>query len=329
MALVSCAANFSEGRRQEIIAALVAAIAGNADVSVLDVHSDADHNRSVITCAGPPPAMAEALFAGIRCAAGRIDMNRHEGQHPRIGAADVVPFTPQQSVSLEACSALARKLGARVGRELQLPVYLYGAASRRQPERRLAELRRGGYEGLRKTIAMEARCPDYGPVRMGHAGAVAIGARGTLIAWNVWLATSEVRVARRIARRIRESGGGLPQVQALGMFVGGRAQVSMNLLDYRRSGLPEVMAALWREAAREDVALEEGELVGLIPQAAVDAAAGYDLLLRRPLDDRILERRLKEAGRLRPTRSTAPPAGARNLPPCCRLAPTRARNPGP
>lgn len=301
MSLALCAANFSEGRNQALIDALVAEIAAEPAVRALDVHSDADHHRSVVTCAGPPPALAEALFAGIRYAAWQIDMEAHAGQHPRIGAADVVPFVPLRGLGLEDCSALARRLGARVGRELQLPVYLYAAAARRPQHVTLARLRRGGYEGLRAAISVDGqRRPDYGPARMGRAGAVAIGAREALIAWNVWLSTADVRSAQRIARRIRASGGGLDQVQALGMQVGGRAQVSMNLLDYRRNGLRQVMEALHCEAAREGVSLHAAELVGLIPQAAVDAAAGCDLLLRRPLADGILERRLQEAGLLSP-----------------------------
>lgn len=299
MSLVFSAANFSEGRRKAVIEALVGAVAAHPAVRVLDVHSDPDHNRSVISCAGPSQALPEALFAAIRCAAQRIDMNVHEGQHPRIGAADVVPLVPLHGASMAECCALARELGARVGRELQLPTYLYAAAARRPHNARLVDVRRGGYEGLRAAIDSDLRRPDYGPVRMGSAGAVAIGARDTLIAWNVWLTTSDVRLARRIAGRIRTTGGGLEGVQALGMLVGGRAQVSMNLTDYRRSGLAQVMAALRREAGREGVELYASELVGLIPQAAVDAGADCELMLRRPLDKQILERRLQETGLLR------------------------------
>ncbi len=298
--LVFSAANFSEGRRQSVIDALVAEISAHPDVRVLHVHSDVDHNRSVLSCAGPPQALADSLFAGIRCAAQRIDMETHEGQHPRFGAADVVPLMPLQNVTMERCNALVRMLGLRVGQELQLPVYLYAESARRPRNVRLVDLRRGGYEGLRAVIGIdEKRRPDYGPSHMGSAGAVAIGARNALIAFNVWLTTTDIRIAQRIARRIRASGGGLVGVQALGMLVGGRAQVSMNLADYRRTGLAQVMAALRHEATLEVVSLHSSELVGLIPQAAVDAAAGSDLLLRRPIEGQILERRLQESGLLR------------------------------
>ena len=298
--LVFSAANFSEGRRKPVVDALVAAVAASPDVRVLDVHSDADHNRSVLSCAGAPQALVDSLFAGIRCAAQLIDMETHEGQHPRFGAADVIPLVPLQGVTMERCRALARTLGLRVGHELQLPVYLYAASARRPHNVRLVDLRRGGYEGLRAVIDMdEQRCPDYGPASMGSAGAVAIGARDALVAFNVWLSTPDIRIAQRIARRIRASGGGLAGVQALGLLVGGRAQVSMNLSDYRRTGLAQVMATLHDEAAREGVTLQSSELVGLIPQAAVDAAAGCDLLLRQPIEAQILERRLWETGLLR------------------------------
>lgn len=301
--LVLCPVNVSEGRRQEVIDDLVAVFDEFPAVPVLDVHSDSDHNRSVISCAGPPAAMAEAAFALIRRAAERIDMNAHRGQHPRIGAADVVPFVPLRDCSLAQCRELARLLGARVGHELALPVYLYAAAARDHCRPRLADIRRGGYEGLRDDIETDPlRRPDYGPSRMGRAGAVAIGARDALIAWNVWLETADVQVAQRIARRIRESGGGMPAVQALGLLVAGRAQVSMNLTDFRRTGLAQVIDGLRQEAAREGVALYRSELVGLMPQAALDAAAGCDLLLPGSPEDQALENRLRDAGLLRSTR---------------------------
>ncbi len=295
--LVFSAVNVSEGRQQSVIDALVAAVTAFQDVRLLDLHSDSDHNRSVISVAGPPAAISDALFALIRGAAQPIDMNNHEGQHPRIGATDVVPLVPLQGSTLAQCCNLARGLGARVGRELQLPVYLYGAAANHPGARQLADIRRGGYEGLQVAIQSDAqRRPDFGPSLLGSAGAVAIGARGTLIAWNVWLETADVRVAQRIARRIRASGGGLPALQALGMYVGGRAQVSMNLMDYRRTGLATVMGTLRHEAGREGVTVYGSELVGLIPQAALNAAAGCDLQLLQSPENQVLERRLVETG---------------------------------
>lgn len=301
--LVFSAANVSEGRRSHVIAAIAAAVCTRPAVRLLDLHSDPDHNRSVFSVAGPPAAMSDALFALIQGAAQHIDMECHEGQHPRIGAADVVPFTPLQGSTLAQCRDLARGLCARVGGELQLPVYLYGAAARSPDARQLADIRRGGYEGLRIAIDKdERRRPDCGPSKLGRAGAVAIGAREALIAWNVWLDTANVQVARRIARRIRASGGGLPALQALGMQVAGRAQVSMNLTDYRRTGLAAVMDALRREARREGVSLYGSELVGLIPRAALDAAAGCDLQLLKSPDEQVLERRLEETGLVRSDR---------------------------
>ncbi len=302
MSLVFSAVNISEGRRRAAIDAVIMALAAHASVRVLDVHSDPDHNRSVLSCAGPARALADALYDCIRCAAQHIDMDVHEGQHPRIGATDVVPLVPLFGTTMDTCIRLAGELGARVGDGLQLPVWLYALAARNPRHRKLADLRRGGYEGLKNMTGRDnTRRPDFGPARVGKAGAVAIGAREALIAWNVWLTSGERRVAQGIARRIRASNGGLPGVQALGMLVRGRAQVSMNLTDYRRSGLTQVMQRLETEARREGVELYESELVGLIPRAAVEAAEGYDLLLSRPIEAQILERRLRETGLVRIT----------------------------
>jgi glutamate formiminotransferase len=294
MALVECVANFSEGRRQDVIDAIVQAVGGVAGTAVLDVHTDADHNRSVVTFAGEPESVLKSAYAGIATAARLIDLDEHQGQHPRIGAADVVPFVPLSGITLEECAALARQLGERVGRELQIPVYLYEAAATRADRVNLADVRRGEYEGLRDAILNDPdRAPDYGPSRLGKAGATAIGARLPLIAYNVYLNTSDVEIARKIAASIRYSGGGLAHVKALGLLVNGRAQVSMNLTDYTRTPVARVMEMIRSEAARYGVAVVSSELVGLIPQAALIEAARWYLQLDDFSADQILEERLR------------------------------------
>ena len=293
---IECVPNFSEGRRPEVIASLGAAIAAVPGVVVLDVHSDRDHNRSVITFAGPASSVAEAAFAAIRLAAQKIDLNQHQGEHPRIGATDVVPFVPLAGAGLEDCVALARRVGQRVGEELGIPVYLYEAAATRPERVNLENLRRGEYEGLREAISTDpARAPDFGPARLGPAGATVIGARPPLIAFNVYLTTSDVSIAKQIARTVRASSGGLPCVKALGLEVDGRAQVSMNLTDFRRTSLTKVVEAVRQEAERRGVGLERSELVGLIPLQAMLGVAGEALRLEGFQAEQILEVRLAEA----------------------------------
>lgn len=291
--LVECVPNFSEGRRPEVIRAIRDAIAGVLGVRVLDVHSDADHNRSVITFVGPPEPVLEAAFQGIAAAARLIDMERHRGQHPRLGAADVVPFVPLRGVTLADCVALARRLGQRVGGELGIPVYLYEAAATRPDRVNLADVRRGEYERLKEEIATNPdRAPDFGPRAVGSAGACIIGARMPLIAFNVYLNTSDVSIAKAIAKAVRYSSGGLRYVKALGVEVGGLAQVTMNLTDFRHTPLHRVVELIRREAARYGTTIRRSELVGLIPQEAVLDAAAWYLQLDELTPDRILENRL-------------------------------------
>ena len=293
---IECVPNFSEGRRPDVVESLRAAIAAVSGVLVLDVHSDVDHNRSVITFAGPAPSVVEAAFAAIRLAARQIDLNHHRGEHPRIGATDVVPFIPLSGASLEDCVTLARQLARRVGDELAIPVYLYEAAATRPERVNLENLRRGEYEGLREAIATDpARAPDFGPSRLGPAGATVIGARPPLIAFNIYLTTSDVSVAKTIARTIRASSGGLPCVKALGLDVDGRAQVSMNLTDYRRTSLATVVEAVRQEAERQGAGILRSELVGLIPQQAMMDTAAAVLQLEDFEPGQILETRLAEA----------------------------------
>lgn len=270
--IVECIANFSEGRRDDVIAAIVAAV--HTIVPVLDVHSDPDHNRTVVTFAGEPEAVLEAAFQGIATAARLIDMDMQRGTHPRIGAADVVPFVPLDGATMADCVSLAQRLGQRVGEELSIPVYLYESAATRPERANLADVRRGEYEGLRQRITVDP--PNYGPAFVGKAGGVAIGARPPLIAFNVYLTTGDVTIAQRIAEAVRHSSGGLRYVKALGMLVDGKAQVSMNLTDYTKTPLHRVVEMVRREASRYGVGILSSELVGLIPQQALlDAAQWY------------------------------------------------------
>jgi len=295
-ALVECIPNFSEGRRLPVIDAIQQAIAAVTGVLVLDRHVDSDHNRTVITFAGPPEATGEAAFAAIRKAAELIDLDQHTGEHPRIGATDVVPFVPLAGCTMEDCVALARRLGERVAAELSIPVYFYEAAATRPERTNLEALRRGEYEGLKSAIETDPdRAPDVGPRRLGKAGATVIGARAPLIAYNIYLTTDELGVAKKVAAAIRQSSGGLPFVKALGMLVEGRAQVSMNLTDYTRTPVARVVEAVRHEAERHGVGIHHAELVGLIPQAALVEAAQWYLQLDRFHPEQVLESRLYAA----------------------------------
>lgn len=293
--MIECIPNFSEGRRPEVVDAIAAAISAVPEATLLDQTLDADHNRSVITFAGPPEAVAEAAFQAVRRAAELIDMTQHSGQHPRVGATDVLPFVPLGGATLDQCVALARSVGQRIGDELGIPVYLYEAAATRPERAALPNLRKGEYEGLRDTIATDpARAPDFGPAQLGTAGATIVGARQPLIAYNIYLNTADVEVAKRIAKAVRGSSGGLRGVRALGMLVEGRAQVSMNLVDFRTTPIHRVVEMVAREAAAYGVLVAESELIGLIPEDALLDAARFYLRLHGMKDEQILERRLRE-----------------------------------
>lgn len=291
--LVECVPNFSEGRRPEVLDQIAAAFRRYPALRLLDIESDPDHNRSVFTLVGPPDDMVEAMFEAIKTAATLIDLEQHRGAHPRIGATDVVPFVPLRGVEMEDCVALARRLGQRVGDELQIPVYLYEAAATRPDRVNLADIRRGEYEGLKAEIATNPdRRPDFGPARLGPAGATVIGARTFLIAYNVYLTTSDVEIAKKIARTIRGSAGGLRYVKALGLVVNGKAQVSMNLTDFQKTPIHVAVELIRREAQRYGVAIESSELIGLIPQQALLDAAAWYLQLDNFRPDMVLENRL-------------------------------------
>jgi glutamate formiminotransferase len=291
--IVECVPNFSEGRRQDVIDGIVEAMRQVPDVQVLDVQSDLDHNRSVVSILGAPGAVVEAAFQGVSRAAELIDMNHHRGGHPRMGAADVVPFVPVRGVTMEECVDLARQLGERVGSELGIPVYLYEAAATRPDRCNLADVRRGEYEGLREEIASDPdRAPDYGPARIGSAGATAIGARPPLVAFNVYLSTADMAPVRAIARVVRYSSGGLRYVKALGLLVEGQAQVSMNLTDYRGTPIYRVLELIRTEAARYGLSVTRTEVVGLLPAQALFDAAEFYLQLGGFSPDQVLENRI-------------------------------------
>jgi len=296
--VVECVPNFSEGRRKDIVDAIGSAIASVAGARILDVQMDADHNRSVITFVGDRRAASEAAFRAASAAVERIDMNVHRGEHPRVGALDVLPFVPIAGVTMEDCVALARSVGKRIADELHVPVYLYEAAASRPDRRALPDLRRGEYEGLKAEIETNPdRKPDFGPARLHPtAGACIVGARPVLIAWNVNLRTADVGVAKRIAKAIRESDGGLPAVRAKGFALSerGLVQVSMNMVDYRRTSLAQAFEAIRALAEKEGVEIAESEVVGLVPLDALVAGATQYFKLARFHRDQILETRLWE-----------------------------------
>ncbi len=294
--IVECVPNFSEARRPEVVAQIRSAIAAVEGVTFLDQHSDADHNRTVLTFVGEPEAVECAAFDAIKTAAQLIDLDHHTGEHPRIGATDVVPFVPISGVTLEECVALAKHLGERVGQELNIPVYLYEAAAVRPDRENLENIRRGQYEGLKTEIETNPdRAPDYGPAKLGPAGATVIGARSFLIAFNVYLNTGDVEVAKKIAKAVRHSSGGLRYVKAAGFLVEGQAQVSMNLTNFHKTPMARVVETIRREAARHGCTITKSELVGLTPQEALIDAAQWYLQLDLFESHQILENKLREA----------------------------------
>lgn len=294
--IVECVANFSEGRRQDVIAKIVAAIGVIDRIQVLGVESDIDHHRSVVTFIGAPRDVLRAAFEGIRAASSLIDLKLHRGQHPRIGAADVIPFVPLRNVTMADCVELARSLGQRVGEELRLPVFLYAEAALQEANRDIAAIRRGGYEALKNSIATRRPPqPDFGPRRLGRAGGCIIGARPILIAFNVYLNTADLKIAKRIAGRIRESSGGMPHVKALGLFVKGKAQVSMNLTNYQVTSMRAVLERIRQEAQGDGVQIDESEVIGLIPRDALAGASARQLQIANFGPERILEYHLDDA----------------------------------
>ncbi len=294
--LVECVPNFSEGRNAATIEALRRALSSVPGVRLLDVQADAAHNRSVFTFVAPPDASVEAALAAMRVATERIDLSRHTGEHPRMGATDVVPFVPVRDATMHDCVLLARRLAERAAGELQIPIYLYAKAATRPERERLPDVRKGEFEGLRERIGKDpAADPDFGPKRIHPtAGATAIGARPFLVAFNIYLDTSDVALAKDIARRIRTSSGGLPAVQASGFDVAGKAQVSMNLLDIDVTSPATVFTAVAAAAWERGVEILKSEVVGLIPERALLGAGAASLRLPDP-EAHLLEPKIRAA----------------------------------
>jgi glutamate formiminotransferase len=296
MAIIECIPNVSEGRRADVVEQLADAIRGVAGVRLLDHSSDASHNRSVFTLAGDAEPLRTAILALFARATDAIDLRTHQGEHPRVGAVDVVPFVPIEGVTMDECVALARRVGAEVADRFGVPVYLYEEASSNPLRRNLEDIRRGEFEGLASKMGSPGWAPDFGPARPHpSAGASVVGARMPLIAYNINLATDRLDVAKKIAAAIRHSSGGLRYVKAMGVKVEDRnlAQVSINLTNYQKTPIFRVFELVKREAARYGVSILESEVVGLIPSAALVSAAEYFLQLDRFTDSQILENKLK------------------------------------
>jgi len=295
MAVIESIPNVSEGRRTEVLDACAQAIR-ETGVRLLDVKPDATHNRTVFTFAGAPDAVRAAALALFDCAIARVDLRTHTGEHPRLGAVDVVPFVPIEGVTMADCVALARDVGAEVARRHDLPVFLYEEAASSPSRRHLEDIRRGEFEGLADKLQQPAWAPDFGPTRPHPtAGASVIGARMPLIAYNINLGTDRIDVARKIAAAVRHSSGGLRFVKAMGVNLTDRGlvQVSMNLTNFEKTPLFRVFELVQREAARYGVPVVESEIIGLVPSAALTASAAWYLQLDGFSDDQVLENRLR------------------------------------
>jgi glutamate formiminotransferase len=296
--IVWCVPNFSEGRREDVIEKIAAEVAAVEGVKLLGTDPDPDHNRVVVSFVGTRAGVAEAAFRATSRARELIDLNDHEGEHPRMGATDVVPFVPVQGVTTADCVELAKEVGERIGNELDIPVFLYEKAATRPERENLAKVRKGQFEGLRDLIGKDPdRAPDYGPDAIHPtAGAVAVGARMPLIAYNVNLGTDDIKIAKDIAKSVRQISGGFRYVKAMGFELKDRGivQVSMNLVNYKASPIHRVQETIRREAARYGVAVVGAEVVGLLPMEALVEAAKWYLQLEDFQDDQVLENRIWE-----------------------------------
>ncbi|HYP21482.1 MAG TPA: glutamate formimidoyltransferase [Chloroflexia bacterium] len=295
--LIECIPNFSEGTRQDVIERVARAVRAVEGVRLLDVSSNPDHNRTVLTFVGEIDAVGEAAFAATAEAVRLIDMEEHKGEHPRMGAMDVVPFVPVSGVTMDDAVELAKRVGQRIAEELEVPVYLYSAAASTPARKRLPDVRKGEYEGLKAAIATPERAPDYGQPRLHPtAGATAVGARPPLIAFNVNLGTTNLQVAKTIGKALRESSGGLVNVQAMGVDLAaeGLVQVSMNLLDYTKTPIHRAFELVRLEAERYGVPVVASEVIGLVPLDALLGVADHYLRLKDFSRSQVLEARLLE-----------------------------------
>jgi len=295
--LIECVPNFSEGRRPEVIEAIVAPFRQRKGCALLDYRADADHNRLVVSLAGEPAPVQEALIQAATVAVSRIDLNRHEGGHPRIGAVDVIPFVPLRNITMEACVDLAHEFGRRYHQETGVPVYFYEEAALMPERRRLEVIRKGQYEGLKKDIQKPDRHPDVGePELHPTAGATAVGARKFLIAFNVNLGTDDLSIAQEIAKRVRASGGGLGHVKSIGLALKkrGLVQVSINIVDYERNALYRVLEFIRMEAKRWGVPVVETEIYGMVPAAALLESTAYYMQTSDFNASQVIELRLLE-----------------------------------
>ena len=295
--LIQCVPNFSEGRRPEVIEQVAAAVKAVDGVRLLDVSPNPDHNRTVLTFVGPPDAVAEAAFAATAVAVKLVDMEKQKGEHPRIGAMDVVPFIPISGMTMPDAVTVANQVGQRIADELGVPVYLYSAAATTPARKKLPDVRQGQYEGLKESISTPERKPDFGEAKMHpSAGATAVGARPPLIAFNVNLGTTNLQIAKEIAKGLRESSGGLVNVQALGVDLAaeGLSQVSMNLLDYTKTPIHRAYELVRVEAERYGVTVVGSEIVGLVPLDALVGLVDFYLRLKGFNRSQVLEARLLE-----------------------------------
>ena len=294
--IIECVPNFSEGRRISVINKIANSARKIKGVKVLDVEWDKSHNRSLMTIVGEPQKVAQAAYEAIKTATELIDMNKHSGEHPRIGATDVVPFIPISKVTTDECVVLSNELGKKVAKELNIPVYMYEASAKRADRVNLADIRKGEYEGLRDEIEKNPeRKPDYGSSKIHPtAGAIVIGARKFLVAYNVNLDTKNIEIAKIIATKIREKGGGLPKVKALGFNVGGYAQISMNLVDFEITNFDEAYRVIEKEAKKHKVKIKSSEIYGMIPLAALVRQVRMTFKAVDFTSNQILEKRIYE-----------------------------------